>query len=231
MNSNSVACDQLGAHFGMKHKIMNMIRILCMTHQKIFEDIRVKMRGQTFSLRSGRWIFQLCNELTTCPGVPQLLPLGCLGQASGMKTFGFKDDLPLYSTFGSGRWFVGRPRSHLQVLHLRLLPALNKKLFHRSGDWHKRFFLHKLSIRSWRMVWLYRSAPRSLGLRIMQHLAKCEQRILIKTVWNSTCDFYKQNKLSKWALSTGCHTCWYNSAWRCLLAILLISSENFFFIF
>lgn len=29
----------------------------------------------------------------------------------------------------------GRPQSNLQVLYLQLLPALNKRPFHRSGDW------------------------------------------------------------------------------------------------
>lgn len=143
------------AHFGMKHRIMNMIRIPCMNHQKIFEDIRVQMRGQTFRLSSGRGIFRPCNELTQWSGIG----------SREENPFGFKDDLPLHGGFGSGKWFIWASVKPPLLSVSATWPALNKKS-RRLTYLRKRFFFHRLSIRSWRMVWLYRSAPGSVGPRV-----------------------------------------------------------------
>lgn len=116
MNSN----DQLGGSLWTETQ-NNECDQNSLSFQQRFEDQRAEMRGQIFSLRSGRWIFRTCNELT----VPRA-PMTAAPRGSGIGSQGWK---------GSRRWFIGRPQSNLQVLYLQLLPALNKRSFHRSGDW------------------------------------------------------------------------------------------------
>lgn len=217
------------ARFGMKS------RVVCIHHQKIFKDITSEdVMRVLFNFRTMEWwIIQPCNAL--CRNVPWLLPShgGGWGRVQLLPrdkavdqwmmhgwmitilfyfcntTLCFNNDIQwqvwLEMICWAAHW------SHLQRLLFWLLPALNK-LSSRSSDWRNTgndfsFATCRLALEGWLdSMDLLLGASTLEFCRIWPNVS----RVLIKTVWNSTCDFYQQSELYKRALSTDNHTGWYH---------------------
>lgn len=198
------------ARFGMKS------RVVCIRHPKMFKDIKSgDVMRVLFNFRTMEWrIFQPRNALckmspdscpamkvagvgsSFCQGIKQQMNGWCMAGwylfysmwCLGENPLCFNNDVQwqvwLEMICWAAHW------SHLQVLLFWLLPALNKKLSSRSsnrrntGD-DSSFATCRLALEGWSIDLL-------LGASTLEFCSIWPNvsRVLIKTVWNSTCDFY-----------------------------------------